>query len=70
MMCFLIAAVLPPSPADSDSGVSSDLESSSDDKLRLQGTNNKIHKNEHCPKKKTTTLVLIGVSNQVRPEST
>lgn len=31
------SAVLPPSPADSDSGVSSDLESSSDDKLRLQG---------------------------------
>ena len=40
-MRFLIAAVLPPSPADSDSGVSSDLESSSDDKLRLQGTNDK-----------------------------
>ncbi|XP_060554346.1 ETS-related transcription factor Elf-3-like isoform X1 [Ruditapes philippinarum] len=29
-------AVLPPSPADSDSGVSSDLESTPEDKLRLQ----------------------------------
>lgn len=35
---ILFFSVLPPSPADSDSGVSSDLESTSEDKLRLQGT--------------------------------
>lgn len=34
---LLYFPVLPPSPADSDSGVSSDLESTSDDKMRLQG---------------------------------